>query len=844
MIFISFRRKYAQVFIVISLVFLITFSFLHSSWIISQETNNLIKSKLSNLNHFDLITTKIFKSNNDSDDDDLNTLDPESHFNQVIQSIFDKKLEADIENKFWLSDTHIRNEDYELNIPSFYYDLKIKPKDRPEIQPFDPRFTIAIYYHWLKTSLTKKPKELVEAPFHWYDWVDLSVLNKYLLAPPTEKPDCSILDARNGQQNQKRDDASETLDPKVYCLPDLEIPYNHDDGNKFHPGFNVFQPTGRTSPEKALISGKSYLYSYAPPPAMIIFLTKDGSYNLTTTKRVKLLDSALVNTYMSNTHKFTINSHDELNSLQKKVPSNKDEVIDKYEVEIPESDFTLPTKNILAGFQERMHSGKRLTKQELKYYQSLKYSEYSVNHGGPPKYFSEARLLGTTIGDHYDWRFFNGVMYGTYEQTLILHRLVRTFLSFTRKNGITTWVAHGSLLSWYWNGIAFPWDNDIDVQVPVMDLHKLSLNFNQSLVVEDNEDGFGRYFLDCGSFITLRERGNGNNNIDARFIDIDSGLYIDITGLSISDTNPPDRYNGNLPEKYVKATESNLKTNQILKVYNCRNNHFSSLNELSPLVKTYIEGEIGYVPKKYTDILAVEYTKGLLTKKFSGYVFLPQLRLWIKEEDLYYFLNDKEKWKNYHNFNENYLQSMNSDSTDFEDKSYELTSEEKLSLKKEAEAREKQGKDSHNQKLQLTDDDLLTVLKFSYDELIELLTKDELLMDFITTRDLTSLHEDEIMNLLFGKSTEKIINGAPDFTPIKYDPFLYYIKNEYVNYDDEVVKYLDLLETYKMNDAKHQDELIKASGKIINPDDDSTKVNNNEDDESNDTAAKISIPDA
>ena len=39
-----------------------------------------------------------------------------------------------------------------------------------------------------------------------------------------------------------------------------------------------------------------------------------------------------------------------------------------------------------------------------------------------------------------------------------------------------------------------------------MDLHKLSLQFNQTIVVEDPEDGFGRYFLDIGSFITLEKK--------------------------------------------------------------------------------------------------------------------------------------------------------------------------------------------------------------------------------------------------------------------------------------------------------------------------------------------------
>lgn len=46
-----------------------------------------------------------------------------------------------------------------------------------------------------------------------------------------------------------------------------------------------------------------------------------------------------------------------------------------------------------------------LNSKEAKYLQSLKYSAHSVANRGPPKYFSESRLIGTTVGDHYDWRF-------------------------------------------------------------------------------------------------------------------------------------------------------------------------------------------------------------------------------------------------------------------------------------------------------------------------------------------------------------------------------------------------------------------------------------------------------
>lgn len=47
------------------------------------------------------------------------------------------------------------------------------------------------------------------------------------------------------------------------------------------------------------------------------------------------------------------------------------------------------------------------------------------------------------------------------------------------------------------NGMAFPWDNDIDVQVPIM-VYINYLYIHQTIVVEDPEDGFGRYFLDIG----------------------------------------------------------------------------------------------------------------------------------------------------------------------------------------------------------------------------------------------------------------------------------------------------------------------------------------------------------
>lgn len=476
---------------------------------------------------------------------------------------------------------------------------------------------------------------------------------------------------------------------------------------------------------------------------------------------------------------------------------NKYFVINEYEVPLETSDFNVNFDVIVKELEQVLEQGKKLSTNEAEYLQSLKYSIHKVNTDGPSKYFSESRLLNTAIGDHYDWRFFNGIQYGTYEQTLTLHHLVRAFFSFCRKNGINTWDAHGSLLSWYWNGIAFPWDNDIDVQMPIYDLHKLSKDFNQTLVVEDLGDGVGRYFIDCGTFITSREKGNGNNNIDARFIDVDTGLYIDITGLAVSNTKAPERYTKKYPSQMFEELEDFTTVNELMEVYNCRNNHFYNFNELSPLIKTVIEGEIGYIPKRFTDILNQEYSRGLTLKKFAHHVYLHQLRLWIKEEDLYYFLNDREKWNSYHNYQEHYIK--NDQVHPNIDTNYELTAEEKKKLQLDAKLREKQGgekvKESDYTAL-LKDEEVNIVLNLNSDELLELLSKDEILIEYIASRDFTAFHQREILELLSKKSTQWLVNDLKSFKPIKIDPFMFKILSNYINYDTEVEKMIYLHQIY------------------------------------------------
>ena len=65
------------------------------------------------------------------------------------------------------------------------------------------------------------------------------------------------------------------------------------------------------------------------------------------------------------------------------------------------------------------------------------------------KYFFEPGrddILG-----HYDVRFFKGVV--SYEErTETLLAAIRGYLTFFRERNLETWIAHGSLLGWWWNG--------------------------------------------------------------------------------------------------------------------------------------------------------------------------------------------------------------------------------------------------------------------------------------------------------------------------------------------------------------------------------------------------------
>lgn len=68
---------------------------------------------------------------------------------------------------------------------------------------------------------------------------------------------------------------------------------------------------------------------------------------------------------------------------------------------------------------------------------------------GWPKYFHEPG--GNDLANHYDSRYEHGILSYEDKQDTQVH-MMRAYLDFFKKNNIETWLAHGTLLGWWWNG--------------------------------------------------------------------------------------------------------------------------------------------------------------------------------------------------------------------------------------------------------------------------------------------------------------------------------------------------------------------------------------------------------
>lgn len=289
------------------------------------------------------------------------------------------------------------------------------------------------------------------------------------------------------------------------------------------------------------------------------------------------------------------------------------------------------------------------------------------------RYFKEGSLLKLPNLAHYDLRFYHSKL-TPLDRLAILHRIVRSWFRFTNFTEMDTWLAHGSLLGWFFNGLIMPWDDDLDVQMSARAFEKL-LQYNGTIVVDYNENvTLGKYLIDVNPWYGVREK-ESDNKIDARFIDVESGLYIDITVLSVGEVdrdkieeesakltemfkvfNPGFDQILTETEKYIQEIEIGFnKSLENKDLIFCKDYHFYKIEELTPLIPVIFEGGVGFVPSQIQNLLQREYKrKSLYLFEYKGFQFDKIRRIW-KHNSIEYEYN--EAMSNFINLHESTRQA-------------------------------------------------------------------------------------------------------------------------------------------------------------------------------------------
>ena len=211
--------------------------------------------------------------------------------------------------------------------------------------------------------------------------------------------------------------------------------------------------------------------------------------------------------------------------------------------------------------------------------------------GGDPKdkYFHES-----TFHSHYDGRF-AAKRLETFERLPHLTALIQTFLSTMADLGAETWIMHGTLLGWWWNQKILPWDSDLDVQVSEPTIGFLAKYYNMTeyhFKLPEVEAG-RTYLMEVNPRYTIRSVEDTLNVIDARWIDTETGLFIDISTVRANHTARAEGIEGALM---------------------CKDKHHYLEKDIFPLRDSFFEGIHVKIPYDYNYLLEEEYGRKALSQ--------------------------------------------------------------------------------------------------------------------------------------------------------------------------------------------------------------------------------------
>lgn len=236
---------------------------------------------------------------------------------------------------------------------------------------------------------------------------------------------------------------------------------------------------------------------------------------------------------------------------------------------------------------------------------------------------------------HYDGRFADQQL--KYDaKHLHLTALIQAYLSTMSDIGIETWLMHGTLLGWYWNRLVLPWDSDIDVMVSENSMRFLAAYHNMTMYRWKGTayQEIHHYLLEINPH--CNESGyDKENKIDARWIDTNTGIFIDITTLRRNRTaaTASDSENDSDNDSNNDSESDDSESDDSKDMMMVKDGHSYTFDDIFPLRDTVFENTSALVPYAYADILATEYgNQALSDVYYEKHYFDVKQSAWVPQK--------------------------------------------------------------------------------------------------------------------------------------------------------------------------------------------------------------------
>lgn len=142
-------------------------------------------------------------------------------------------------------------------------------------------------------------------------------------------------------------------------------------------------------------------------------------------------------------------------------------------------------------------------------------------------------------------------------------------------------------------------------------------------------EGGRTYLLEINPHYVFKGTQDTKNMIDGRWIDMSSGLFIDITAVRPDDEKRKKGYQGALTCKDRHRYDVSFTFSSSRLFIASPTDSCSQESEIFPLRESYFEGVPVKIPYAYTDLLVAEYGPSSLTRtNFEGYNFNDETKIW------------------------------------------------------------------------------------------------------------------------------------------------------------------------------------------------------------------------